>query len=163
VAYRRPTGDSTLSAIVSRREIETKSAEQTVSLGRQIGEALKPPVLILLTGELGAGKTTLTKGIVSGAGAAHEEEVTSPTFTLIHKYTSEAGSGHGVVIYHIDLYRIEDRQGLESLGLEDIFNEEATVVVEWPDRLSLPTNWPVVSIKLEHISEEVRRIVIDGG
>jgi tRNA threonylcarbamoyladenosine biosynthesis protein TsaE len=152
-----------LSATVSRREIETKSAEETVLLGRQIGEALKLPVLILLTGDLGAGKTTLTKGIVSGAGAAHEEEVTSPTFTLVHKYTGDAGSGQRAVIYHIDLYRIENRQGLESLGLEDIFNEAAAVIVEWPERLNLPANWPVVSIKLEHVSEEVRRIVIEGG
>ena len=150
-----------LSATVSRREVETRSAEETISLGREIGSALKAPALILLTGDLGAGKTTLTKGIVSGANAGREEEVTSPTFTLIHRYTGDAGTDRASLIYHIDLYRIEDRQGLESLGLEDIFNEPAIVIVEWPDRLNLPAKWPVVNIKLEHVSEEIRRVIID--
>jgi tRNA threonylcarbamoyladenosine biosynthesis protein TsaE len=149
-------------ATVSRREVETRSAEETISLGREIGAALKAPMLILLTGELGAGKTTLTKGIASGAGAAREEEITSPTFTLIHKYVGDAKVGSNFSVYHIDLYRVEDRQGLESLGLEDIFNEAAIVIVEWPDRLSLPANWPVIRIELEHVSEEVRRIVVEN-
>lgn len=149
-------------ATVSRREVETRSAEETIALGREIGAALKAPVLILLTGELGAGKTTLTKGIASGAGAAREEEITSPTFTLIHKYVGDAKVGDDFSVYHIDLYRVEDRQGLESLGLEDIFNEAAVVIVEWPDRLNLPANWPVIDIKLEHVSEEVRRIVVES-
>jgi tRNA threonylcarbamoyladenosine biosynthesis protein TsaE len=150
------------SATVSRREIETHSADETIALGRQIGASLTPPVLILLTGDLGAGKTTLTKGIVSGAGAAHEEEVTSPTFTLIHKYAGEPRLDRGCLIYHIDLYRVENRQGLESLGLEDIFNEPAIVIVEWPDRLNLPRSWPVININLEHLSEEARKLIIDG-
>jgi tRNA threonylcarbamoyladenosine biosynthesis protein TsaE len=149
------------SATVSRREIETHSADETISLGRQIGARLQAPVLILLTGDLGAGKTTLTKGIVDGAGGAHEEDVTSPTFTLVHKHVGDAASDRNVLVYHIDLYRIEDRQGLESLGLEDIFNESAIVIVEWPDRLSLPTNWPVINITLEHVSEGIRNITID--
>jgi tRNA threonylcarbamoyladenosine biosynthesis protein TsaE len=144
---------------VSEREVQSNSSEETISLGREIGTDLKAPVLILLTGELGAGKTTLTKGIASGAGAAHEEEITSPTFTLIHKYTGGRASVHAPV-YHIDLYRIESRQDLETLGLDDIFNERAIIIVEWPDRLNLPTDWPVVNIKLEHVSEEVRRITI---
>src|ERR1700679_2833683 len=145
-------------AIVSRREVQTRSADETIALGRAIGAALKAPTLIWLTGELGAGKTTLTKGIANGAGAAREEEITSPTFTLTHNYVAEGKAAGDISVYHIDLYRIEDRQGLESLGLEDIFNEAAIVIVEWPDRLNLPTNWPVIDIKLEHVSEEVRRI-----
>jgi tRNA threonylcarbamoyladenosine biosynthesis protein TsaE len=147
-------------ATVSRREVETHSADETVALGREIGAALKAPVLVLLTGALGAGKTTLTKGIASGAGAAREEEITSPTFTLIHKYVGDAKVGSDFSVYHVDLYRVENRQGLENLGLEDIFNEAAIVIVEWPDRLILPTHWPVIDIRLEHISEEVRRIVV---
>lgn len=146
---------------MSRREVETHSTEETIALGKEIGAALKAPMLILLTGELGAGKTTLTKGIASGAGAAREEEVTSPTFTLIHKYIGDPKSERNVAVYHIDLYRVEDRQGLESLGLEDIFNEAAIVIVEWPDRLKPPANWPVIDIKLEHVSEEVRRIAVE--
>ena len=147
-------------ATVSRREVETHSAEETISLGREIGARLKAPVLILLTGDLGAGKTTLTKGIASGAGAAREEEITSPTFALIHRYVGDEKAVGDFSVYHIDLYRVEDRQGLESLGLEDIFNEAAVVIVEWPERLNLPANWPVIDIKLEHVSEEVRRIVV---
>jgi tRNA threonylcarbamoyladenosine biosynthesis protein TsaE len=142
---------------VGRREIETHSSEETIARGREIGAALQPPVLVLLTGDLGAGKTTLTKGIAAGAGAALEDDVTSPTFTLIHKYQGAKR------IYHVDLYRVGDCRDLETLGLEDIFSENAIVIVEWPDRLKLRTDWPVLRIGLEHVSEDVRRIVIENG
>jgi tRNA threonylcarbamoyladenosine biosynthesis protein TsaE len=145
---------------VSKREIATHSAEETIAVGRNLGAGVKAPALILLTGDLGAGKTTLTKGIVSGAGAAHEEEVTSPTFTLIHKYTGDDKSENAFAVYHIDLYRIENRQALETLGLEDIFNERAIIIVEWPERLVLPSGWPVTNITLEHVSEDVRKITV---
>jgi tRNA threonylcarbamoyladenosine biosynthesis protein TsaE len=139
---------------VANREIVTRSSEETIQFGRELGKWLKPPVLVLLSGELGAGKTTLTKGIVSGAGAAREEDVTSPTFTLVHKY------GSGKRIFHVDLYRISDFHDLETLGLEDVLSEPGVVIVEWPDRLKLRTDWPVVGIKLEHVEEDTRRIVI---
>jgi tRNA threonylcarbamoyladenosine biosynthesis protein TsaE len=139
------------------REIITHSSDETVLVGRELGARLKAPVLILLSGELGAGKTTLTKGIVSGVGAAREEEVTSPTFTLVHKYE------HGARVYHVDLYRIRDFHDLETLGLEDVLAESGVVIVEWPDRLTLRTDWPIVRIHLEHVSEESRRIVIREG
>jgi tRNA threonylcarbamoyladenosine biosynthesis protein TsaE len=145
---------------VSEREIQSNSSDETVSIGREIGASLKAPVLILLTGELGAGKTTLTKGIASGAGGAHQEEITSPTFTLIHKYTGDPKSSTSNAVYHIDLYRIESQQDLETLGLDDIFNERAIVIVEWPERLNRPTIWPIVRIKLEHVAEDVRKITI---
>jgi tRNA threonylcarbamoyladenosine biosynthesis protein TsaE len=145
------------SAAVARREIETHSAEETIARGREIGAELKPPVLVLLSGDLGAGKTTLSKGIAAGAGAAREDEVTSPTFTLVHKYEGKTR------VYHVDLYRIGDLHDLETLGLEDIFSENAIVIVEWPERLKLRTDWPVVRIGLEHVSEEVRKIVMEEG
>ena len=145
---------------MSEREIQSNSSDETISIGREIGASLLAPVLILLTGELGAGKTTLTKGIASGAGAAHQEEITSPTFTLIHKYTGNPKLSASPAVYHIDLYRIESRQDLETLGLDDIFNERAIVIVEWPERLNQPTNWPIVRIKLEHVAEDVRKITI---
>ena len=145
---------------MSEREIQSNSSDETISIGREIGASLQAPVLILLTGELGAGKTTLTKGIASGAGAAHQEEITSPTFTLIHKYTGNPKLSASPAVYHIDLYRIESRQDLETLGLDDIFNERAIVIVEWPERLNQPTNWPIVRIKLEHVAEDVRKITI---
>lgn len=149
---------STRRVNVFEREILTHSAEETMGFGRQLGASMLAPLLILLIGELGAGKTTLTKGIVSGAGAANEEEITSPTFTLIHKYSGK--SNDAPAIYHIDLYRVENRQGLETLGLDDIFDERGFVIVEWPERLQVPTNWPILKIALEHVSENLRRITI---
>jgi tRNA threonylcarbamoyladenosine biosynthesis protein TsaE len=136
------------------REILTRSSEETIAQGREIGARLTPPVLILLSGDLGAGKTTLTKGIAAGLGAAREDDVTSPTFTLIHKYEGSTR------VYHVDLYRIEDLHDLETLGLEDIFAEQAVVIVEWPDRMKLRTDWPIVRIQLEHVAEDTRKILI---
>ena len=139
---------------MANREILTHSSEETIREGREIGARLQAPVLILLSGDLGAGKTTLTKGIAAGLGAAREDDVTSPTFTLVHKYEG------GTRVYHVDLYRIEDLHDLETLGLEDIFSEQAVIIVEWPDRLKLRTDWPIVRIQLEHVAEDVRRISI---
>jgi tRNA threonylcarbamoyladenosine biosynthesis protein TsaE len=139
---------------VANREILTHSSEETIAQGREIGARLKAPVLILLSGDLGAGKTTLTKGIAAGLGAAREEDVTSPTFTLVHKYEGSTR------VYHVDLYRIEDLHDFETLGLEDIFSEQAVVIVEWPDRLKLRTDWPIVRIRLEHVAEDIRRILV---
>lgn len=152
-----PFSNSTLSWNVPSREFITHSTEETIERGREIGARLHPPVLVLLDGDLGAGKTTLTKGIVSGTGAAEEEEVTSPTFTLVHKYEGRTR------VYHVDLYRIADLHDLETLGLEDVFSEKAIVIVEWPDRLKLRTDWPVVRISLEHVSEDSRRIVVEDA
>ena len=136
------------------REILTRSSEETIAQGREIGARLTPPVLILLSGDLGAGKTTLTKGIAAGLGAAREDDVTSPTFTLIHKYEGSTR------VYHVDLYRIEDLHDFETLGLEDIFSEQAVIIVEWPDRMKLRTDWPIVRIQLEHVAEDTRKILI---
>jgi tRNA threonylcarbamoyladenosine biosynthesis protein TsaE len=141
------------------RELVTSSAEETILRGREIGALLKPPVLVLLSGELGAGKTTLTKGIVGGLGAAEEDQVTSPTFTLVHKYD------RGSQVYHVDLYRVGDFHDLETLGLEDFLTEQAVVIVEWPEKFTLTTEWPIVRIQLEHVAEDTRRISVrdDAG
>ncbi|MFZ0634265.1 MAG: tRNA (adenosine(37)-N6)-threonylcarbamoyltransferase complex ATPase subunit type 1 TsaE [Candidatus Acidiferrales bacterium] len=132
----------------------TRSAEETIRHGRELGTRLAPPVLILLSGELGAGKTTLTKGLVTGLGAAREEDVTSPTFTLVHNYHN------GVRVYHIDLYRVGDFHDFETLGVEDLFAEPAIVIIEWPDKMTIRTDWPVLRIALEHVDESTRRIHI---
>lgn len=139
---------------MANREILTHSTEETIAQGRAIAATLQPPVLILLSGDLGAGKTTLTKGIAAGLGAAHPDDVTSPTFTLVHRYEGSTR------VYHVDLYRIDGLHDLETLGLEDIFSENAVVIVEWPDRLRMRTGWPTVEIQLEHVAEETRRIMI---
>ena len=111
----------------------THTPEETIALGRDLAALLTPPVLVLLLGDLGAGKTTLTKGIVEGLGAAAVEDVTSPTFTLIHEYGVERKSAPRV--YHIDLYRIEGANDLMTLGLEDLLAEKAVVLIEWGERL----------------------------
>jgi tRNA threonylcarbamoyladenosine biosynthesis protein TsaE len=138
-------------------EILTHSAEDTIEQGRKLGARLKAPVLVLLSGDLGAGKTTFTKGLVAGLGAATEDEVTSPTFTLIHKYD------RGARAYHIDLYRITDAHDLGTLGIEDIFDETTVVIVEWPEKLSLNVDWPILRVHLEHVDENTRRIRIEGS
>src|SRR5258705_12297669 len=130
----------------------THSAEETTRWGRELASRLKPPTLILLSGDLGSGKTTLTKGIVSALGAAREEEVTSPTFTLLHTY------GQGQPVFHGDLYRIESFHDFETLGMEDLFAKPAIVILEWSERFPLPSPWPEVRIRLEHLGGDSRRI-----
>ena len=137
-------------------EFVSHSSEETIAKGREIAASLRPPVIVMLSGELGSGKTTLTKGIISGLGAAREEDVTSPTFTLVHVFHNHCK------VYHVDLYRVENFQDLESLGLEDALGEQAVVVVEWPERFTFRTDWPRVDIRLEHAGGDSRRIAISG-
>ena len=136
-------------------EFVSHSAEETLAKGRELAASLKPPVIVMLSGELGSGKTTLTKGIISGLGAAREEDVTSPTFTLVHVFHNHCK------VYHVDLYRIEGFHDLESLGLEDALGEKAVVIVEWSERFSLRTDWPRVEVHLEHAGGDSRRITIN--
>ena len=138
-------------------EFISHSAEETTGWGREFAARLKAPVLVLLFGELGSGKTTLTKGIVSGLGAAAEEEVTSPTFTLVHVY------GRKAKVYHADLYRIESQADFETLGLEEVFATPAVVILEWPERFALRTEWPQVRLRLEHLGGDARRITVLSG
>lgn len=135
-------------------EFLSRATEQTISQGRELASSLRPPLLVLLTGELGAGKTTLAKGIISGLGVAAEEDITSPTFTLIHTFTGR------VKVFHVDLYRVSDVHDFDTLGLEDLFAEPAIVLIEWPERMRLRTDWPVLRIALEHVAEDARKITI---
>jgi tRNA threonylcarbamoyladenosine biosynthesis protein TsaE len=135
-------------------EIITHSAEETIAWGKRLAEKLQPPLLILLSGELGSGKTTLTKGIVSGLHAATEDEVTSPTFTLVHEY------GTGKKVFHGDLYRIESFHDFETLGLEDIFVHPAIIILEWSEKFPLKAPWPQLRLRLEHLGGDSRRITL---
>ena len=135
-------------------EVITHSAEETMAWGRGFAKRLQPPVLVLLSGELGSGKTTLTKGIVAGLNAATEDEVTSPTFTLLHEY----GSGRRVL--HGDLYRIENFHDFETLGLEDAFASPTIIILEWSENFPLKAPWPQLRLKLEHAGGDSRRITI---
>jgi tRNA threonylcarbamoyladenosine biosynthesis protein TsaE len=112
----------------------TASEEETIALGEKIARTLPSKCVVLLIGNLGAGKTTLAKGIVRGLGAASEEEVTSPTFTLIHEYSNR--------VYHVDLYRLDDAGSVARLGLEELFDRDAITLIEWGERFPelLPEN-----------------------
>ena len=139
-------------------EVITHSAEETTSWGRQFAARLKAPIVVLLSGELGSGKTTLTKGIVSGLGAATEEEVTSPTFTLVHVYGQSERSVSKV--YHVDLYRIENFHDFETLGMEDVFEQPGVLIVEWAERFPLKSPWPQIRVRLEHLEGDRRRLTV---
>lgn len=135
-------------------EIITHCAEETIRWGRELAKRLKPPVLVLLTGDLGTGKTTLTKGIVAGLGAADENDVTSPTFTLVHVYGKQAK------VYHADLYRIDTFRDFETLGIEDIFAVPAVVILEWSEKFPVQSPWPLLRVRLEHLGGDSRRITL---
>jgi tRNA threonylcarbamoyladenosine biosynthesis protein TsaE len=137
------------------REFTTKSAEETIALGRELAHMLAPPKLVVLSGDLGAGKTTLVKGIAEGFHAASEEDVTSPTFTLIHEYR-----GPAAMVYHIDLYRIDTQRELETLGLDDLMSESSVLLIEWGEKFARFERERDVEIALERISENERRIKI---
>src|ERR1035441_3133099 len=114
-------------------EFTTKSGADTVEVGRKLVALLKPPQLLVLRGELGTGKTTLVKGIAQALDAAEPDEVTSPTFTLIHEFDGSR-EGKPVKLYHLDVYRLESERQRETLGLDDLLTPDALVVVEWGEK-----------------------------
>lgn len=137
------------------RETTTHSAEETVAFGRTLVELLSPPRMVLLRGDLGAGKTTLVKGIAAAFEAAAEEDVTSPTFTLVHEYRGPRAN-----LYHIDLYRIDTPRELETLGLDDLRSENSVLLIEWGEKFPLLIRERDVEIALEREGESGRRIRI---
>ncbi|HVO99682.1 MAG TPA: tRNA (adenosine(37)-N6)-threonylcarbamoyltransferase complex ATPase subunit type 1 TsaE [Bryobacteraceae bacterium] len=130
---------------------KTFSDEETVAFGRRIAATLPKKACVLLIGNLGAGKTTLAKGILNGLGVAEPEEVASPTFTLIHEY----GNGRA---YHIDLYRLDTAAEIASLGLDEIFDREAVVLIEWGERFPELMPPDRIEINLRTIGEDEREI-----
>jgi tRNA threonylcarbamoyladenosine biosynthesis protein TsaE len=137
----------------------TWSEEETIALGERLARELPPQQVVLLIGQLGAGKTTLAKGIVKGLGAAPPDEVSSPTFTLIHEYGKEGR------VYHIDLYRLDELREVEGLGLEDLFEREAIALIEWGERFPqvLPAERTEIHIRVtggEEREVEVQRLEI---
>src|SRR5579875_1052701 len=112
------------------KRLRTRSEAGTLGLGQLITELLRPPRIVLLRGDLGAGKTTLVKGVAAALGAADLETVTSPTFTLVHEY-----KGHKVRIFHLDLYRLESEAELEGIGFWEMADAgDVLIFVEWGDR-----------------------------
>ena len=139
------------------REVTTNSAEETVALGRTLVDLLTPPKLVLLRGDLGAGKTTLVKGIAAAFDAASEDDVTSPTFTLIHEYR-----GPSAALYHIDLYRIDTQRELDTLALDDLRSDNSILLIEWGEKFPRFVRERDLEISLEHTGESARRIRIAG-
>lgn len=133
---------------------QTRSEDETIELGKRLAQYFPAKATVLLIGNLGAGKTTLAKGIVAGRGAALPYEVSSPTFTLIHEYASR--------VYHIDLYRLDDPAEIATLGLDEIFDRNALVLIEWGERFPdlLPADR--YEIRLVPIGEDARSIEISS-
>ncbi len=140
----------------SALRFETHSDEETQAVGRQLANLLPPHSLALLIGNLGAGKTTLTKGIAEGLAAAKADEVSSPTFTLIHEY------GDPVQIYHVDLYRLETEEEVRRLGLDELMDRRALVLVEWGERFEVLFPEQRIEIRFTDIGGDSRLIEVSG-
>jgi len=132
---------------------ETHSAEETTDLGRRLARQLKPGGIVLLRGDLGAGKTTMVKGIAEGLQAADAGDVTSPTFTLIHEYR-----GPEVTLYHIDLYRIDTQRELDTLALDDLMDEKHILLIEWGEKFDRFARERDAEIAIEHLGGDDRRV-----
>jgi tRNA threonylcarbamoyladenosine biosynthesis protein TsaE len=139
------------------KAFETHSAEETTQLGRELARELKPGTIVLLRGDLGAGKTTLVKGIAESFQAAKADDVTSPTFTLIHEYR-----GPEVVLFHIDLYRIDTQRELDTLALDDLIDANSILLIEWGEKFDRFIKEKSAEISIEHLGEDRRRIIFVG-
>ena len=135
------------------KRLRTRSVNGTLALGETITELLRAPKLVVLRGDLGAGKTTLVKGMAVALGAADAEDVTSPTFTLVHEYR-----GPRITLYHIDLYRIDTERELETLALDDLLAPNCILLVEWGEKFPRLQRDRNVEITLQRVGETERRI-----
>jgi tRNA threonylcarbamoyladenosine biosynthesis protein TsaE len=148
---------------MSVQRFVSNSSRETIAIGGEIAQQLSPPMLLFLRGDLGAGKTTLVKGIAQALDAADPDEVTSPTFTLVHEYDGRCtvhGKEHAVKLYHIDLYRIEDERQLETIGFEELATEEAILLVEWGEKFAGVVKRSDGEILIEHAGGDTRNITL---
>ncbi|HEY3444169.1 MAG TPA: tRNA (adenosine(37)-N6)-threonylcarbamoyltransferase complex ATPase subunit type 1 TsaE [Paludibaculum sp.] len=136
------------------RTFTTATEDETIALGAQLAAAWPRPCVVLLIGNLGAGKTTIAKGIAEGLGIARADDVTSPTFPLIHEY-GETGE-----LYHIDLYRLDTVAEVASLGLDEIFSRPAVVLLEWAERFPALLPRERIEIRIEARDDESRIITV---
>ncbi len=130
----------------------TQSAQETIKFGRNLAKHLKPKDIIALIGELGCGKTTLTKGIAEGLGVKNANYVNSPSFVLIREYKGR------INLYHLDFYRLDKLTDMEALGLEEYFYSDGVSVIEWAEKLKdlLPKDH--LSIEIDILGENSRSI-----
>jgi tRNA threonylcarbamoyladenosine biosynthesis protein TsaE len=143
-------------AWVREKRFKTRSVEGTLALAERIAEMLPAPKLVILRGEVGAGKTTLVKGVAAALGAAAEDDVTSPTFTIVHEY-----EGTKVRLFHLDLYRLETEEQIAVLGLDEMAGyDNALVLVEWGDRFESIVKRADAEIYIEHGDEDERAFLI---
>lgn len=140
-------------------EFTTQSGEDTIAVGRKLASILKPPQLLLLQGDLGTGKTTLVKGIAQALDAADPDEVTSPTFTLIHEYEGTR-DGQPIKLFHLDVYRLEGERQLETLGLDELLNQDALVLVEWGEKFPSLVKRATGSIVITSEGGDARKIAV---
>jgi tRNA threonylcarbamoyladenosine biosynthesis protein TsaE len=136
-------------------EVVSHSADETVAFGRALVQRLSPPKIVLLRGDLGAGKTTMVKGIAEGFAAAAQNDVTSPTFTLIHEYR-----GPKVNVYHIDLYRIDTQRELDTLALDDLIESNSVLLIEWGEKFERFRKERDLEIAIEHLGGDERKISV---
>jgi tRNA threonylcarbamoyladenosine biosynthesis protein TsaE len=144
-------------------EFVTHSSAETIEVGRKLAALLVPPKFLILHGDLGAGKTTLVKGIAEALDAAEPDEVTSPTFTLVHEYEGtreNQGKRTRVLLYHLDLYRIDSERQLETLGLDDLQTEDSIVLVEWGEKFPSVVKRSQGEIVMTSLDGDARRIVL---
>ena len=138
------------------KRLRTRSEAGTLALGEMLSELLPAPKLVLLRGDLGAGKTTLVKGIVAALGAADPDGVSSPTFTLVHEYKARK-----VRVFHLDLYRLETEAELEGIGLWEIADSgDALVLVEWGERFPSLVAKADAEIAIETGENETERLIL---
>jgi tRNA threonylcarbamoyladenosine biosynthesis protein TsaE len=148
---------------MSVRRFVSNSSKETIAIGAEIAHTLSSPTLLFLRGDLGAGKTTLVKGIAQALDAADPDEVTSPTFTLVHEYDGKHqvdGKDKEVKLYHIDLYRIEDERQLETIGFDEMFAEDAILLVEWGEKFPSVVKRSNGEILIEHAGGDTRNITL---
>ncbi|MHB8301543.1 MAG: tRNA (adenosine(37)-N6)-threonylcarbamoyltransferase complex ATPase subunit type 1 TsaE [Acidobacteriaceae bacterium] len=151
----------------TERVFTTQSSEETIALGRELSALLTPPKVLVLRGDLGAGKTTLVKGIAAALGAAEPEEVTSPTFTLIHEYAGRSVERENldatVLLYHLDLYRIEGQRQLDTLGIEELMTPQGLMLIEWGEKFPSVVAQCDGEIVIETLAGDARRITLRLG
>jgi tRNA threonylcarbamoyladenosine biosynthesis protein TsaE len=140
-------------------EFTTTSGADTIEVGRKLAKLLKPPQLLILSGDLGTGKTTLVKGIAQALDAAEADEVTSPTFTLIHEYEGMR-DGKPVKLYHLDVYRLEGERQLESLGMDELLTDNALVLVEWGEKFKSIKKKSTGEIAITSTGGDARKITV---
>ena len=144
---------------VRTHEFTTGSDADTIEVGRKLAKLLKPPQLIILRGDLGTGKTTLVKGIAQALDAAEANEVTSPTFTLVHEYDGTQ-QGKAVKLFHLDVYRLEGERQLETLGLDELLTEDSLVLVEWGEKFKSIKKKSTGEIAITSAGGDARKITV---